>query len=99
MIHPRPPAKSVNKVADVAKPTVTFTTSLHDLSNVKSSDAHNGGGEHHIAVETSQVQPVPAHAHVDRHHAELRPAQTLNDVYLTSNIDSAQSVVTGGSKL
>lgn len=97
VIHPRPPAKSVNKVADVAKPTVTFTTSLHDLSNVKSSDAHNGGGEHHIAVETSQVQPVPAHAHVDRHHAELRPAQTLNDVYLTSNIDSAQSVVTGGS--
>jgi lysine/ornithine N-monooxygenase len=35
---------------------------------------------------------------MDRHHAELRPAQTISDVYMATNMDSAQVVAAGGSK-
>jgi hypothetical protein len=44
------------------------------------------------------VQAQPAHVHVDRHHAELRPAQTISDVYMSANMDSTQAAVAGGSK-
>lgn len=37
---------------------------------------------------------APAHAKLDKHHAEMRPAQTLNDIYL----GETQNVVATGSK-
>jgi hypothetical protein len=43
------------------------------------------------------MQAQPAHVHMDRHHAELRPAQTISDVYMATNMDSTQAAVAGGS--
>ena len=72
-----------------AKPSSTPTSSSqHDD---KKQAEHHGSS----ASESSQAQP--AHVHIDRHHAELRPAQTISDVYMATNMDSSQAVA-GGSK-
>lgn len=71
------------------KPEATSVPELSELSSVVPET------EEHA----SEVTVAPAHAKVDRHHAEMRPAQTLNDVYLSSNLaDSTQAVVAGGSE-
>ncbi|XP_059490365.1 calsyntenin-1 isoform X2 [Neocloeon triangulifer] len=46
-------------------------------------------------VDSVIVEPsvIPAHVKLDRHHAEIKPAQTLNDIYL----GDTQSVVATGS--
>jgi hypothetical protein len=69
--------------------------SQHSDKKVAESGHHGSGA---AASESTQVQAQPAHVHIDRHHAELRPAQTISDVYMAANMDSAQAVVAGGSK-
>lgn len=72
-------------------------TSLSQHSDKKAVESsHHGSGA--AASESVQAQAQPAHVHVDRHHAELRPAQTISDVYMAANTDSTQAVVAGGSK-
>ncbi|XP_063219029.1 calsyntenin-1 [Bacillus rossius redtenbacheri] len=88
VIHPRLPANhnlNANKGVDVVNPTVP-AASHHEAAN-------------EAPAEASKLQsfPAPAHAHIDRHHAELRPAHTLSEGYLASNMDSTQAVVAGGS--
>jgi hypothetical protein len=56
---------------------------------------HHGSGAG--ALESTLMQAQPAHVHMDRHHAELRPAQTISDVYMATNMDSTQAAVAGGS--
>ena len=92
MIHPRLQAsKSVN-----TKPS-TPTASSSQQSDRKAAESghHNSGA---AASESTQVQPQAAHVRMDRHHAEMRPAQTISDVYMATNMDSAQAVAAGGSK-
>jgi hypothetical protein len=72
-------------------PKKAEATSVPELSDMSSVVP---GAEGH-----SEVTVAPAHAKVDRHHADMRPAQTLNDVYLSSNLaDGTQAVVATGSK-
>lgn len=91
MIHPRLPAsKSLN-----SKPS-SPPASLDQHSDKKAAESgHHGSGA--AVVESTQMQAQPAHVHMDRHHAELRPAQTISDVYMATNMDSTQAAVAGGS--
>lgn len=88
VIHPRLPSSKKN--LDNAQPTALSVTSSVDTYAKKS-------GDHHFISEGTQSQPSPAHARVDRHHADLRPAQTMGDVYISNGLDNAQGVVAGGS--
>lgn len=91
VIHPRLPAsKSLN-----TKPSNSPNSAGHDDKKPTPVAGHHGNGA--AASESMQAQAQPAHIHVDRHHAELRPAQTISDVYMAGNMDSAQAVVAGGS--
>ncbi|PSN32451.1 Calsyntenin-1 [Blattella germanica] len=85
VIHPRLPA---NRNANVKPSSAPTSSSQHD-------DKKQAEPGHHIASEATQAQP--AHAHLDRHHAELRPAQTINDVYMAASMDSSQAIAGGGS--
>lgn len=71
---------------------------IHPRTPKKTESKWTGSkSENHVAPA---APAPPAHAQLDRHHAELRPAQTLNDVYLGSSLqESAQAAgVAGGSK-
>lgn len=91
MIHPRLPAsKSLN-----SKPS-SPPAPLDQRSDKKTAESvHHGSGD--AASQSTQMQGQPAHVHMDRHHAELRPAQTISDVYMATNMDSTQAAVAGGS--
>lgn len=92
MVHPRLPASKGLNIKPSSPPT---SLSQHSDKKVAESGHHGNGA---AASESAQVQAQPAHIHVDRHHAELRPAQTISDVYMAANMDSTQAVVAGGSK-
>lgn len=92
MIHPRLQAsKSQN-----TKPSTPTASSSQQSDKKAAESGHHSSGN--AALESTQVQPQPAHVHMDRHHAELRPAQTISDVYMATNVDSTQAVAAGGSK-
>lgn len=92
MIHPRLAAsKSLN-----TKPSTPTASSSQQSDRKAAESGHHSSGA--AASESTQVQPQPAHVHMDRHHAELRPAQTISDVYMATNMDSVQAMAAGGSK-
>ena len=79
------------------KPSTPTASSSQQNDRKAAESGHHSNGA--AASESTQVQqPQPAHVHMDRHHAELRPAQTISDVYMATNMDSAQAVAAGGSK-
>lgn len=92
MIHPR---SQTSKNLNTKPSTPTASPSQQSDKKAAESGHHSSGA---AASESTQVLPQPAHVHMDRHHAELRPAQTISDVYMATNMDSAQAVATGGSK-
>ncbi|XP_047103065.1 calsyntenin-1 [Schistocerca piceifrons] len=96
VIHPRPPAnRGPSKNTESAKATVE-PASVQDSLLKEQKDQHASAAD--VAVASEQVQqPLQGHAHVDKHHVELRPVQTVSDVYLTSGMDSTQAAVAGGS--
>lgn len=61
---------------------------LLDKHNHEHADVHDKKATHDHA-------PQPAHAHVDRHHVELHPAQVLSEDH--SLMDGVQAV-TGASE-
>lgn len=91
VIHPR---SQTSKNLNTKPSTPTASPSQQSDKKAAESGHHSSGA---AASESTQVLPQPAHVHMDRHHAELRPAQTISDVYMATNMDSAQAVATGGS--
>jgi hypothetical protein len=70
----------------------TLTVIHPDLSK-STEDPFLGSGGERAAEEHAQLDNMVAHAQVDEHHAEMRPAHMMPDMYMTSNfLEGSQQV-------